>query len=176
MNIRRTVLPATIAAIAITAAIVGGSFAVGANREPPATRQVIERCRVTRALDEKAGRQCTVDVYINGVFSRGPIRGTVAASQAKAVISLHGLQPKTSYQVEASSKPCSVADATGSVAWQLDVQTGSGDDVFQIGAIDNTIADGPQRIRSIRAIDNTVADGPVRVCTKATTLRRIGGA
>jgi Ca2+-binding RTX toxin-like protein len=36
MNIRRTVLPATIAAIAITAAIVGGSFAVGADREPPA--------------------------------------------------------------------------------------------------------------------------------------------
>jgi hypothetical protein len=158
MNIRHTVLPATVAAIAITAAVVGGSFAAGADREPPAARQI------------------TVDIFINGVLSKGPIRGTVAASQAKAAISLHGVKPNTSYQVVASNKPCSAADATGSAVWQTDVQTGPGDDVFKIAAIDNSVPDGPVRIRSLSVVDNNVPDGPVRICTKAVTLRRVGGA
>jgi hypothetical protein len=125
----------------------------------------------TSSPGKKATGGNSARTYVTGLFATpGQIRGTVVATRAKAVISLHGLTANGSYEVVASSEPCSVIDAADYVIWKTEVQTGPGDDVFKAAAVDNTPQDGPQRIKGILILRS---DGPTSVCTKPTVLRQV---
>jgi hypothetical protein len=95
--------------------------------------------------------------------------GNVFANRSNAIVSLHGLEPKTRYQVLASQEPCSAVDPADPAIWRVAVRTGSGDDLF---AIDNSIADGPQRfqVSDIKSL-YVVNDAMQTVCAKATILK-----
>jgi hypothetical protein len=108
---------------------------------------------------------------------RDCITGPVLANKAKAQISLHGLDPNTSYQVAATSEPCSVVDAANYVVWRAGINPGPADDLFAIEAI-KIEHEGKftyQKIDSLR-IYRRADDGAISQegCAKSIILHEVG--
>ncbi len=85
------------------------------------------------------------------------------------LISLHSLEPNTSYELTGNRKPCSVVDAADYVIWRDNVKTDSNDDIYAQSS--GKRRGSPLRGKSIRIAELTSSDSPTEVaCSRSANV------
>jgi hypothetical protein len=141
------------ASILVLSAAVGVGLAIGAVSLSAANPD--DSSKVTRAVTF-ATFTVGIPGTVNSVARPNRIIGIL--------VSLHSLEPNTSYELSGNRKPCSVADAVDYVLWRKAFQTQSNDDVFAKTKTDRELRGNARSVRL--TIPSGTGDDEV-ACTSA---------